>query len=344
MNFLSFFQKVFSGEIKFNLLGRGNYNQVFLSENEFEIDELSTKWVCKRPFRDPDEKYPLNGPQRACRKWKEINPTYPAYLSPNKRLWFMPYLGKRKASDESTAHSIIDIYKRTGNIVADGGLNTNFLKVNNRVVCVDVDLAIRRHSISSELFFNEIISSDQFDRFFAHLSNQDRSKTLNCIKVLFFLEDCLAGHEFDHQLMNFKLLNYCYFFASNGYAIDLTIYHNLFILSQDPSELESEYFHPSYFSKLPQCQSFQELRAQLKNIYENYDEVGFQDEGRDSSDEDKITKLLVKLVEQVEKKIVFENHFFANLSKRTFFAAPAQEVSQDLQMVSSAISSKSLLM
>jgi hypothetical protein len=334
MNFLSFFQKVFAREIKWRVLGRGNYNKVFLTEDEFEIDELPTQWVCKKPIREHDEPYPLNDPERACRKWEEINPDYPAYLSPDKRLWFMPYLGKTNASDERTARAIIDIYRRTGNIIADGGLISNFVKFDNGVVCVDVDLAVRRNSISSELFFNEILSSERFDQFFESLKKQKRPKTLICIKVLFFLEDCLAGSEFDHQLMNFKLLNYCYYFASNGYVIDSTIYHNLCIISQQSiRNLDPECFHPLYLSKLPKCENYQELRTHLVNIYENYDEIVVQGDKKDISDEDEVRGLLGQLVEQVSKRDVFENHFFANLSKRTFFANAEEEANKELHLV-----------
>ena len=187
MNFLSFFQEVLLGKIKWIKLGRGNYNKVFFTAEKFDIDKLPTQWVCKKPIRKEDEPYPLNDPERACRKWQEINPDFPAYLSPNKHLWFMPYLGTGNASDELTAHAIIDIYRRTGNIIADGGIISNFVKLDNDVVvCVDVDLAVRRNSISSELFFNEVLSSEQFDQFFEGLKKLKRPKTLSFIKVLFF--------------------------------------------------------------------------------------------------------------------------------------------------------------
>lgn len=331
MKFLEFFQKVLSRTVKWSKLGEGNYNKVLLTEAVFEIDGQTTKWVCKEPIIHSDEQYPLNDPVRACRKWHDINPTYPAYPSPNQHLWFMPYMGCMSASDESTAHAIIDIYQRTGNIVADGGLISNFKRVGADVVCVDVDLALRRNSISSELYFNEFLSSEKFDKFFMSLKAQKRPKTLICIKVLFFLEDCLSGQEFDHQLMSFELLNYCCFFASNGFAIDLTIYHNLFILSTHASDdLEPEYFHPLYLSRLPKCEDYKELRTHLKNIYENYDadDAGVE---KKISAEDTVAELLGNIVNQVAKKEVFENHFFRNLTKRSVFANAAVDVSASLQ-------------
>ena len=336
MKFLEFFQKVLSGEIKWSELRAGNYNKVSLTKEVFEIDGRTTEWVCKEPIIHSDEQYPLNDPVRACRKWQAINPTYSAYPSPNRDLWFMPYMGNMSASDNSTARAIIDIYRRTGNIVADGGLISNFKKVGTDVVCVDVDLALRRNSISSELYFNDCLSSEKFDEFFMSLEAQKRPKTLSCIKVLFFLEDCLSGQEFDHRLMSPELLNYCYIFARNGFAIDLTIYHNLFILSTHASDdLEPEYFHPFYLSRLPKCKDYKELKTHLKKISYKDDAVDAGVEKK-ISDEDTVAELLGSIVNQVAKKEVFENHFFRHLTKRSVCANAAVDVSENLQNVASA--------
>ena len=339
MDFLNFFKKFKSGLFNWKYHGHGSYNHVYLSQDVIEINDVSAIWVCKKPILRLDAQHALNHPQRAHRKWSELNPKYPSYVSPKKNSWFMPFLGQKYPSDDETVDAIIDIYQRTGNIIADGGMISNFVKIDDEVVCVDVDLAIRRKSISSDSFFNDMIASNQFDQFFLRLNRQNRPKTLNCIKVLFFIEDCLAGHEFDHRVMNRHLLLYCYDFARLGHMIDPVIFHNLTILSQNLSEdLHPNCYHPVYLSKLGKCENLIELITQLQHIYENLDKIKIEDDKKELSVEHEAACVLKNMVDLVEKKDIYENHFFSHLSKRTSFATPLledddKELASDLQIL-----------
>lgn len=126
-----------------NKIGDGSYNTVYVSVSELTIDGITQRWIKKVP-KDPDFWRSQN--LRAIRKFKEIN-GLPAYELPD-NTWIAPYLGNTIAPDKEISEAMIDIYRRTRNLIVDGGVTGNFLLYKGKAICVDVDYAQSRLSIS----------------------------------------------------------------------------------------------------------------------------------------------------------------------------------------------------
>lgn len=147
-------------------LGEGTFNRVNVSKQSITIGSLNSKWVHKLPIppeeddSEDDSEGPLNKPERALRKWKQMNPDLPAYSLGIG--WITPFLGKEVASDTEIEVKMIEIYRTTRNIIADAPGKGNFRKTSNgEVVCVDVDHAFRVGSPASDDYYkdNETLSS-----------------------------------------------------------------------------------------------------------------------------------------------------------------------------------------
>lgn len=203
-----FFSKFWEGFFnkKTIKLPSGSYNSVCLVHEPIVIEDLDTLeafeafWVVKKPKKNVVVDYPmLNSPDRAVRKWRAINPDFPAY-SYRSTIWTVPFLGLETANDEMIQECIIDIYRRTGNIIADAANIKNFVKFNNKAVCIDMDLALRRNSISSDAFFNIVVQDHVFEDFMRREEEKGLLPlTIQTVKTLFFLESCLNADEYEYK-------------------------------------------------------------------------------------------------------------------------------------------------
>ncbi|KTD34102.1 Ankyrin repeat protein [Legionella moravica] len=161
-------------------IGQGSFSQVFCSQKELTINGQTCHWVIKKARGYS----PLSAPQRIVKKWNDTNPEHPAFVS--KHGLIAPYMGNVEATDEQIAVKLIDIYKRTGHIIADACSHKNFLYHNSTVYCVDFDNAFNRHSIESRKI--SFFTNNDFRDYFQNLESQGYPVSIAVIKGLGYLE------------------------------------------------------------------------------------------------------------------------------------------------------------
>ncbi len=309
-----FLTKIKQGILGIAKLGRGNYNFVFKTNLPVSLDGTNTHWVIKKPMIEENEPFPLNEPNRAVRKWRLINPHIPAHILGTNESWTTPYLGDEHPSDELIKQTVIEVYQRTGNIIADAGIFSNFILFEGRAVCVDVDLALHRDSISSEYFYNTTLSTRQFDEFFKESSVYNTPLTQETIKTLFYLEDELSDYEFDRQLVTPFVIEKLNFFRDEGHPVHYNTLELLHYLQDN--HFSDEYICPKYLNKLSlswrQDMAIETVMQLIREIQEPLEIVS-------DSDSDSNTSLLgVNLTDDTASPPEF--CFFNQLNKRNCFS------------------------
>lgn len=135
---------------EWEFLGKGGFNKVWLSpDRRFVFKERKSKYK--------DAK--TDSPKRCVELFNIINGPYlsdseRAFVSEHGNGWFSPYIDGGEASNDEIFHALIDIYNRTGRIVLDATMPGNFRKKGDKVICVDVGVAVQletRNKSFSEL-------------------------------------------------------------------------------------------------------------------------------------------------------------------------------------------------
>ncbi|MFZ4076736.1 MAG: ankyrin repeat domain-containing protein [Legionellaceae bacterium] len=170
-------------------LGKGAYHQTYLSQKKLLMGGYSGQWVLKSPFKTGSE---YNEVDRALRKWKLLNPDYPVFKTHNG--WLLPFLGRDHASDEQIAQLLLELYQRTGSIVADACGKANVLFYHNKVICIDMDLALRKNSIISEDFLKEVYPERHFKQYLVDYANS-KPLSVSRTRTLLYLETALPLYE-----------------------------------------------------------------------------------------------------------------------------------------------------
>ena len=251
-------------------LGFGTYNHVDVSVREISIGGLLSKWVHKTEIPQPTQpsitkkkrdaklktvEPTLNNSERAVRKWRDLNPHYPAYKSSFG--WIAPYLGEKAATDAQIATKLTDIYLETRNIVADACGHKNFLVVNDEVVCVDVDQALRRGSVASEIVYQN--NSELCNSHWEWLDEHDRegkTQTVNVVRALLYLEKHLTKDQIKDEYIQINVIRKLKRFWENREPITVNQMKMLLkVIALDPTnEIESIYITPQLINKLEQLQ------------------------------------------------------------------------------------------
>lgn len=151
-------------ETTWTFLGSGAFNTVEVSQTPLQIanDEGETKgyngrWVRKKAKKSSK----LTELSRQSRLFRAIEPDMP--LREHKEALYMPFLqlnfkeidGCNHASDEERAQKCLDIFKTTGRILLDAMIQENIFSQKGKVVCIDIDVALRPDSpLGRQGFFN----------------------------------------------------------------------------------------------------------------------------------------------------------------------------------------------
>ena len=225
---------------KWAFLGKGQYNKVVISKDILNIEGFSGRWVLKTPRGDFS---PLSEAERAIRKWRELNPTYPVFRT--RKGWMVPYLGNTPASDEQMAEKIMEIYRRTRNIIADAAAKgLNFVVYNGDVICIDMDHAYRRGSFAS----NQYLELDEdYNHFLRSCSETGKPTTVSVIKTLYYLEEQLETNLLDNKYLSIKIIDVLHEFRRNKISITIEILDALLeIINLDLDDEFNLYLIPSF--------------------------------------------------------------------------------------------------
>jgi hypothetical protein len=212
------FEKIM-GTVQWYKIGRGGYNTVYCTIKPYLIEGQNGYWVRKAPLKQPFfTARAMSDSQRAVRKWNTINPNIRAWQIGTQ--WIVPYVGNVSASDLEIACKVVQIYQETGIIVADAYGKDNFLKFGTEVVCVDVDYALSRRSIVSELAFNNAVLP-AYDQYAAEYVSK-KPLTVAVIKTLFYLESQFAALAFDRQKITYRMVKQLHLFRIQNAPILIT--------------------------------------------------------------------------------------------------------------------------
>jgi hypothetical protein len=299
-----FYKCVKTGLIEVELIGNGSYNKVFLTKFEITIDGFSARWIAKMPLSDEEharilqtnnssssssssslifeklnekiDNQSVNSPERAERKWAMINQDIPVHVfwdeAGDALGWMTPYLGCEIPNDDLINSAVIDIYQRTGNIIVDACITSNFIKYQGKAICIDMDLAIHRESLSSSTYFNSTIASSIFDNFFACSQVYGNFKTQSTIKTLLYLEDKLATSKIDYHLINHWMVDKLHIFRRGCFSIHANTLKVLNYLREH--QFAEEYFNPMYVNQLVKTwseemplEAVQQKLLEIKSFY-----------------------------------------------------------------------------
>lgn len=115
---------------RYQYRAHGSFNLVYRSDDQ--------KWVLKIPI----DQSATDLPDRAVRVWNEINPGHPAQVIRDERGaigWVAPFIDGIQPTQAEIAQKILEIYEKTGRIVADAFVTSNFVKTaDGSIVCIDI--------------------------------------------------------------------------------------------------------------------------------------------------------------------------------------------------------------
>ena len=224
---------------KWSFLKKGGFNSVSISRTKLTIGGFTGQWVLKTPlYQDA-----LSKSTRAVRKWNELNPDYPAFKM--KDGWLAPYLGDTPASDEQISNKLIDIYRRTRNIVFDAYVDNNFLLYKGEeVICIDVDQSLRRGSIASDNWCH--VNSPCFSQHFNEISRPRNKSRVAVIATLFYLEKNLSGDSIQDHYITPSMISKLHIFRHERKPVTVEILDTLLeIITVDPTnEIKDKYLTP----------------------------------------------------------------------------------------------------
>lgn len=205
---------------EFQYFSEGTYNWAYISQNTITKEGFTGKWV----YKVPKNTYEISQCARAVRKFNLINPGFPAFEIDNG--WMAPYLGDTPATDIQVAEKLVYIYQATRNIIADayvnGTGNCNFLYYQGQVICIDVDHAFRRGSITTDQYLsgtsgvNDYIN--EMNQNSAHMPN-----TASVIKTLFYIDNCFSIEDLRYQRVTPRLVEQLHYFRRNGVPMRIDI-------------------------------------------------------------------------------------------------------------------------
>lgn len=189
--------------IKWDFLGEGSNNQVFLNKKEGLVLKVMKK---------TQDESPTDSPERSVRLWNLINPK----MTPSAKIvslddggtaWVAPYVQGRQSTDKEMKNALIDIYNATGRIVVDATVKNNFITTDKgQVICVDIGMALQMEYrddkiLGDEKFFTKpihrksIISLGTWEKvkknhgFLFSLYEGSHSQTIKTIKALLFIKN-----------------------------------------------------------------------------------------------------------------------------------------------------------
>lgn len=176
----------------YEYFSHGSYNLVYRSLNQ--------QWVLKMPINSSDA---TDLPERAVRVWNVINPDCPAIVLRNSKCdaaaWISPFIHGVLPTQSEVVQKLMEIYERTGRIVADAFVGGNFIKTteNGRVVCIDVGAAFflesrsslgRIHSRASLDTWNGEMPMSHIYRDALNKRQKELGEVVSAIKALLYLQ------------------------------------------------------------------------------------------------------------------------------------------------------------
>jgi hypothetical protein len=166
------------------------------------IESNSTHDMKMEEGVDPNNPFAeLNTPRRATEKCNLLNPKLPAYDLGD--FWIMPNIGNIRPSNQQIIDKVIEIFIRTRNIIADAFISGNFLIYKGEVVCVDVDMALRKGSFCTDNLLAYTANKLGYQTYM----KKQKGAIAECVKALTYLQGALAAEDVKNEYVTAELLN-----------------------------------------------------------------------------------------------------------------------------------------
>lgn len=221
-----------SGNIELNPFYGGTYNEIFITKNQYLVGNANSHWIFKKPRKDLNIPDGLKSASFACEIWQKINPEHLAFVCESENLWISPYFGYKRPNEEQVYKAILNIYQRTGIIIADGFNADNFVLLNNQAICIDIKYAILSNCPQSDMIFNQMIATQDFDRLIVQQSYRF-FQTKRLIKTLFYLEQQLRHQPFDRAMVTSWMIDKLHLFRLSSKHIYILILEILLHFQQN---------------------------------------------------------------------------------------------------------------
>ncbi len=139
----------------------------------------------------------------------------------------LPYIEPtRRLHDTCIANNLLDIYRRSRNIVMDACSPGNFIAAGDEVFLVDADQALDRSSPLSLHFFDEEFY-DRYPDYWTKCYNLGFVKTVTYSKLLVYIESYLAKEDINNEFITPYFLQYLDKFYERRLAIDASTLNTL---------------------------------------------------------------------------------------------------------------------
>lgn len=269
-----FFKQYQAGSIAVIELEGGTNSKMYITKSQYIIGGMIFFWVLRQPRECQQLPPGANVPVLACQKWNKINPELPAYHSDVANIWISPYLGRNHPTKLRVKTTILDIYQKTGIILANGFICKNFLNKCHHIYYVDMDYAIDPTSPMSDLLFNQLIATRGFDEYFA-IPEEDEVEIKDIIKTLFYIEQELRHLVFERAKITPRIIKMLHPFREGNYHIYLLTLDILFHfqeLAVNPDLITPEIISlfmlhwDASLTKLQIEHTLDEIRQHIRNV------------------------------------------------------------------------------
>ena len=225
--------------IKWRRLGGGGFNKTYVSTEPFPLTingiTYHQHWVLKVPLAHSDCELnrKMNAPSRAVRIWNSLHSYSPAIECPELGGWLAPYKGSIAATDEEIALQQLEDYRLYRRIFADACGDHNYLNVNGKIECIDVDVSYQPNSPIGKRANDEVIrlgkkDSPYNDYWHDYATFHHRPKSVQMTKTLLYIEQQINAKDIlDHYLIP-EVIEKLHPYQRNQYPISSTLLKQFF--------------------------------------------------------------------------------------------------------------------
>jgi hypothetical protein len=122
--------------------------------------------------------------------------------------------------------NLVYVYKKTRRIILNAFSPENFILIDGKVQCVDVDMTLSRSSADSKLYFRDNRKKKAFDNYW----NNNRHKyprTITIIRNLLYSEEHLTANEILDCHINYEVIFALSYHRKNNIPINQGILNDL---------------------------------------------------------------------------------------------------------------------
>ena len=146
--------------------------------------------------------------------------------------WIAPFIeGNTPVNDERLANKILQVYKKSANIIIDAVGDGNFLGDENELTCVDMDLAVNYDSdVSNEIIRGVVNNKPTLEKYLSNFTMLPKSVAM--IKTLLYLEQQIDHTDIPKEYLTSILIDKLHLFRELGQAITVEKMRVLWVLIQ----------------------------------------------------------------------------------------------------------------